>query len=64
MSFTAYMKLAALAVGAAGYYISLTPPTPPPTEKDKVYTGQLFEKVSLVRVISFSSKVRPHNMVE
>lgn len=56
----AVVKLLALAIGAVSYYITLTPPTAPPTSDDRVYAGQLFEKLSLARVISFSSKVRPH----
>lgn len=57
MSLTAYVRLVALALGAASYHVSLTPPTPPPTARDKAYFGQLFKKLSLVRVISFPSKV-------
>ena len=50
------IKLAFLAAGAISYYVSFTPPNPAPTEEDRVYDGQLFDRI--VRGLSIVTKVR------
>lgn len=49
------LKLTLLAVGAASYYVSHTPPNPAPPKEDRIATGQPFD--SLVRQIAWTSKV-------
>lgn len=49
------LKLVLLICAPCVYYISITPPNPLPTRRDKLYKGQLFEQI--VRRLSFISRI-------
>lgn len=52
------LKVALLALAASSHYIGLRAPNSPPSESDKIYKGQPFEK--LIHFMSFASRVSTH----